>query len=111
MVYEEGMDVSKFSDKQKAQIKLVEVVAAVTGVEIHLFESKLDQNGMYGVLSFYSKQGINGVFTQKPHIVLTIAERSFYQEGGRAGYNEIIENAIKEGRILDYDAKKEMTCQ
>lgn len=47
VVYEEGVDTSKFTEKQKNQINFINTVAAVTGVEIHLFESKLDQNGMY----------------------------------------------------------------
>lgn len=71
----------------------------------------LDQFGdngapLYAVLGFYSNQGINGKHDVKPHIVLTISERSYFQEGGRTGYNEIIRNAIKEGRVLDFNIKK-----
>lgn len=49
VVYEESVDLSNLSDKQKAQIKYIEVVAAVTGVEIHLFQSGLNSEGRYDV--------------------------------------------------------------
>lgn len=60
---------------------------------------------LYAVLGFYSNKSVNGNFEKKPHIVLTIAERDYVGMGGRVGYLELIQNAIKNGRILDY--KKE----
>ena len=62
---------------------------------------------LYAVLSFYANKGINGDWSQRPHIVLTIAERNYTEkDGGRVGYDEIIKNAIKDGRVLDFDEKK-----
>ncbi len=61
---------------------------------------------LYAVLSFYSNKPINGKLDRKPHIVLTVAERDYKGAKGRAGYDEIIKNAIKDGRVLDYNAKK-----
>ncbi len=62
---------------------------------------------LYAVLSFYADKGINGDWSQRPHIVLTIAERNYTEkDGGRVGYDEIIKNAIKDGRVLDFDEKK-----
>lgn len=61
---------------------------------------------LYAVLSFYSNRGINGRLDRKPHIVFTVAEREYIGTEGRSGYDEIIKNAIKDGRVLDYNAKK-----
>lgn len=61
---------------------------------------------LYAVLSFYSNKPINGSYSTKPHIVLTIAERSFFNNGGRAGINEVVKSAIEDGRVLDFDKKK-----
>ena len=62
---------------------------------------------LYAILSFYSNRGINGEFSVKPHIVLTIAERNYTENGsGRSGYDEIIKNAIEDGRVLDYNEKR-----
>ena len=61
---------------------------------------------LYAVLSFYSNKLINGRNDIKPHVVLTIAEREWYAKNGRTGYNEIIGNAIKEKRVIDFDKKK-----
>lgn len=48
----------------------------------------------------------NGSFKHKPHVVLTIAEREWFAKNGRVGYDEIINKAIDEGRLLDYDKTK-----
>ncbi len=61
---------------------------------------------LYAMISFYADKGINGSFEKKPHLILTIAERGYFSEGGRAGYDAIIRNAIKDGRILDFNEKK-----
>lgn len=61
---------------------------------------------LYAVLSFYSNKPINGKLDIKPHVVLTIAEREWYAKEGRTGYDEIIRNAIKEQRVIDYDKNK-----
>lgn len=59
------------------------------------------------VLSFYSNKPINGNFEIKPHIVLTITTRDFFDTTpGRQGWKEFIDNAVKERRILDYDKEK-----
>ncbi len=62
---------------------------------------------LYAVLSFYSNREINGSFKTKPHIVLTVAERNFTEKGGgRVGYDELIRNAVNDGRVLDFNEKK-----
>lgn len=61
---------------------------------------------MYAVLSFYSNKMINGSNAIKPHVVLTIAERDWYATKGRTGYDEIVESAIKQGRVIDFDKNK-----
>lgn len=60
---------------------------------------------LYAVLSFYTNKPINGEYTRKPHIVLTIEERSAVEDGGRSGWSDIIDNAIKEKRVLSFDKK------
>lgn len=57
------------------------------------------------MVSFYSNKAINGDMSRKPHIVLTIAEQNYTEERGRVGYTELIGNAIKEHRVLDYNIK------
>ena len=61
---------------------------------------------LYAVLSFYSNKEINGSFEKKPHIVLSVAEREFFETEGREGYLEIVKNAIKQGRVLGYNKKR-----
>ena len=61
---------------------------------------------LYAVLSFYSNKPINGDLSKKPHIVLTIAERDFFGSNGRSGYAEIVGDAVKDGRVIDFN--KEM---
>lgn len=61
---------------------------------------------LYAVLSFYSSKSLNGNFSVRPHVVLTIAERNFFEDGGRVGWDELIRNAIKEGRVLDFNKKE-----
>ena len=61
---------------------------------------------LYAVLSFYSSKSLNGNFSVRPHVVLTIAERNFFEDGGRVGWDELIRNAIKDGRVLDYNKKE-----
>ena len=60
---------------------------------------------LYAVMSFYSNRKINGEYSRKPHIVLTIAEREFFGNNGRDGYAEIVKNAVKDGRVIDFDKK------
>ena len=62
---------------------------------------------LYAVFSFYSYNPINGALGKHPHVVLTVAERGFSENSGRAGYDEIIRNAIKENRVLDFNKKRE----
>lgn len=61
---------------------------------------------LYAVLSFYSNKMINGRNDIKPHVVLTVAEREWFAKEGRTGYDEIINNAIKENRVIDFDKNK-----
>ena len=61
---------------------------------------------LYAVLSFYSNRPINGDLSKKPHVVLTIAEREFFGSKNRSGYAEIVRDAVKDGRVIDFN--KEM---
>ncbi len=61
---------------------------------------------LYAVLSFYSNKPINGKMDKKPHVVLTIAEREWHTQIGRTGYDEIIRNAIKDKRVIDFNKNK-----
>ncbi len=61
---------------------------------------------LYSVLSFYSNKPINGDLSRKPHIVLTIHERNFFEDGGRAGISDVVKSAIADGRVLDFDKKR-----
>ena len=62
---------------------------------------------LYAVLSFYSRKTISPENREtRPHVVLTIAERNFFEDGGRVGWDELIRNAIKEGRVLDFNKKE-----
>ena len=61
---------------------------------------------LYAVLSFYSSKSLNGDFSVRPHVVLTIAERNFFEDGGRVGWDEVIYNAINDGRVLDFNKKE-----
>ena len=60
---------------------------------------------LYAVLSFYSDRKINGDYSRKPHIVLTISEREYFGNGSNRGYAEIIKQAVEEGRVIDFDKK------
>ena len=40
------------------------------------------------------------------NIVLTIYERSFFEDGGRAGISDVVKSAIEDGRVLDFDKKR-----
>ena len=69
-----------------------------------------DENGvpLCGVVSFYSDRKINGSFSTKPHILLTIHKREYIEKElkGRQGLVDIVNQAIEEGRIVDFDRKK-----
>ena len=60
---------------------------------------------LYAVLSFYSDRKINGDYSRKPHIVLTVSEREYFGNGSNRGYAEIIKQAVEEGRVIDFDKK------
>lgn len=60
---------------------------------------------LYAVLSFYSSKDINGDQSQRPHVVLTIAERNITEDGGRAGIVDIINSAVSDGRVISFDEK------
>ena len=61
---------------------------------------------LYAAMSFYADVKINGKFTRKPHVVLTISERGFEAEDGYDGYLEVINKAIQSGKVLSYDKEK-----
>lgn len=62
---------------------------------------------LYAVLRFYSRKAISSENREmRPHVVLTIAERNFFENGGRVGWDKLIRNAIKDGRVLDYNKKE-----
>ena len=60
---------------------------------------------LYAVLSFYSNRHINGDLSRRPHVVLTIAEREYFGSKGRGGYAEIVGNAVRDGRVIDFNKK------
>ena len=61
---------------------------------------------LYAVLSFYSSKSLNGDFSVRPHVVLTIAERNFFEDGGRYGWADVVERAISEGTVIDFNKKE-----
>ena len=61
---------------------------------------------LYAVLSFYSNRDINGSYVRKPHVVLTVAERDYRENGGRVGLLDIVENAVKDRRVISFDKEK-----
>ncbi len=73
-----------------------------------LILDKFGNNGapLYAVLSFYSNKLINGQNVIKPHVILTIAERQWHSKNGRVGFDEIINNAINNKRVIDFDKNK-----
>ncbi|MBR6781923.1 MAG: hypothetical protein IKM33_01835 [Clostridia bacterium] len=60
---------------------------------------------LYAVISLYANRHINGVFKRRPHVVLTVAPRAYTEDGGRIGYDQIIRDAVDEGRVLIYNKK------
>ena len=60
---------------------------------------------LYGVLSFYSNKPINGDMSRKPHVVLTVSERDFTENGGRMGIKDVVEQALREKTVISYDKK------
>ena len=61
---------------------------------------------LYAAMSFYADVKINGKFTRKPHVILTISERGFEAEDGYDGYLEVINKAIESGKVLSFDKEK-----
>ena len=62
---------------------------------------------LYAVLSFYSRKTISPENREtRPHVVLTIAERNFFEEGGRYGWADVIKRALHEGRVIDFYKKE-----
>lgn len=62
---------------------------------------------LYAVLSFYSRKTISPENREtRPHVVLTIAERNFFEEGGRYGWADVIKRAINEGTVIDFNKKE-----
>lgn len=61
---------------------------------------------LYAALSFYSDSSINGDFSRKPHIVLTVAPQEWFGTENRRGWVERINEAVKENRVVDYNKEK-----
>lgn len=61
---------------------------------------------LYAVLSFYSEQPVNGQYSTRPHILLTVSDRPYFGGKGRAGTVEVIQKAIDEKRVIDMVADK-----
>ena len=62
---------------------------------------------LYAVLSFYSRKTISPENREtRPHVVLTIAERNSFEEGGRYGWADVIKRAINEGTVIDFNKKE-----
>lgn len=61
---------------------------------------------LYAMLIFYSNRDINGSYVRKPHVVLTVAERDYRESGGRVGLLDIVENAVKDRRVISFDKEK-----
>lgn len=67
---------------------------------------------LYSVISFYSSMSINGDFSQKPHVVLSIYEMDMVKENNgetkssrNKSLEEVIEQAVKDGKVFDFDKK------
>ena len=55
---------------------------------------------LYSVMSFYANKPINGKLDKRPHIVLTIHERNYFEEGGRVGLSDVIVDIVETGTTL-----------
>lgn len=71
----------------------------------------LDEKGnngapLYAVFSFYAKRAINGDWSRRPHIVLSVYERDYFGTDARPGLMESVRNAVEQGRVLDFDTTK-----
>ena len=60
---------------------------------------------LYAILSFYSKKDINGDYSRRPHIVLSVFEKNIFKEDGREGIADVIRNAVREKRVISFDKK------
>ena len=71
----------------------------------------LDEKGnngapLYAVFSFYAKRAINGDWSRRTHIVLSVYERDYFGTDARPGLMESVRNAVEQGRVLDFDTTK-----
>ena len=71
----------------------------------------LDEKGnngapLYAVFSFYAKRAINGDWSRRPHMVLSVYERDYFGTDARPGLMESVRNAVEQGRVLDFDTTK-----
>ena len=67
---------------------------------------------LYSVMSFYSSMSVNGDFSTKPHVVLSIYETDMVKESNdeakksrNKSLEEIVEQAVKDGKVIDFDKK------
>lgn len=69
-----------------------------------------DENGdpIHAVVRFYENEPINGVYKKRPHIAVTFYGHPYQYEGdsGRRTVIDVVNEAIVEKRVLDYDSKK-----
>ena len=67
---------------------------------------------LYSVMSLYSSMSVNGDFSTKPHVVLSIYETDMVKESNdeakksrNKSLEEIVEQAVKDGKVIDLDKK------
>lgn len=68
---------------------------------------------LYSVMSLYSEMSVNGDFSRKPHVVLSIYERNMAKakevkankKARDKSLEEIIREAVQEGKVFDFDKK------
>jgi len=67
---------------------------------------------LYSVMSFYSEMSVNGNFSRKPHVVLSIYEMDMVKKNDGEtkkprdkSLEEIVEHAVKDGKVFDLDKK------
>lgn len=64
-----------------------------------------NDGAIYAALSFYSPDRLNSDFTQRPHIVLTVAPIPAENTSGRKGLSDLIRNAVQTENIIYLDKK------
>lgn len=68
---------------------------------------------LYSIMSLYSSMSVNGDFSTRPHVVLSIYERNMEKakedksnkKARDKSLEEIINEAVREGKVFDFDKK------